>query len=46
VQQRMALPATQLFHELVEKMRRFSVDGKFKDDGCLIGVEISAVKIT
>jgi sigma-B regulation protein RsbU (phosphoserine phosphatase) len=40
VQRRLALPATRLFDELLEQMRRFSVDGKFDDDVCLVGMEV------
>lgn len=41
VQRRFALPATQLFDELLEQMQRFSADGKFEDDVCLVGLEVT-----
>ena len=44
VQRRLTLPATQLFDELLEQMRRFSIDGKFEDDVCLVGMEIAALQ--
>ena len=40
VRRRLALPATRMFDELLEQMRRFSVDGKFDDDVCLVGMEV------
>ena len=43
VQRRLALPATRLFDELLEQMRRFSVDGKFDDDVCLVGMEVATL---
>ncbi|MFO1487625.1 MAG: SpoIIE family protein phosphatase [Verrucomicrobiota bacterium] len=44
VQERLALPAQQLFDEVLEKMRRFSAGGKFEDDVCLVGMEITSAR--
>ncbi len=35
----MALPAGQMFDELVDRIRNFSLDHGFDDDVCLVGVE-------
>ena len=35
----MALPAGQMFDELVDRIRNFSLDQGFDDDVCLVGVE-------
>jgi phosphoserine phosphatase RsbU/P len=39
VQRRVRLPAPQLFDELLAEIRRFSSDGGFADDVCLVGME-------
>jgi sigma-B regulation protein RsbU (phosphoserine phosphatase) len=39
VQQRAQLSASQMFDDLIERMQRFSADGKFSDDVCLVGIE-------
>jgi sigma-B regulation protein RsbU (phosphoserine phosphatase) len=41
VRRRVNLPATEMFDELLEQMRRFSLDGKFADDVCLVGMEMT-----
>jgi serine phosphatase RsbU (regulator of sigma subunit) len=41
VQKRLSLPAWQLFDELLEEVRNYSGDGKFADDVCLVGMEVS-----
>ncbi len=43
VQQRLQLPASQLFDELLKEIQQFSADGKFADDVCLVGMEISKI---
>jgi serine phosphatase RsbU (regulator of sigma subunit) len=43
VQRRLQLPASQLFDELLDEIRRFSGDGAFGDDVCLVGVDISRI---
>jgi sigma-B regulation protein RsbU (phosphoserine phosphatase) len=44
VQQRLHLPAPQLFDELLEEIQHFSADGKFADDVCLVGMELSETR--
>src|SRR5262245_54645422 len=39
VHRRLQLPASELFDEILEEIRQFSVDGKFADDVCLVGME-------
>jgi sigma-B regulation protein RsbU (phosphoserine phosphatase) len=39
VQRRLQLPASDLFDQILEEIRQFSVDGKFADDVCLVGME-------
>jgi phosphoserine phosphatase RsbU/P len=39
VEERAQLPASDLFDQLIERMQRFSADGKFSDDVCLVGIE-------
>ncbi len=39
VQRRAQLPAPQLFDDLLDEIRRFSADGGFADDVCLVGME-------
>jgi len=39
VEERAQLPASELFDQLIERMQRFSADGKFSDDVCLVGIE-------
>jgi phosphoserine phosphatase RsbU/P len=41
VEKRLKLPAPQLFDELLEEIQRFSADGKFADDVCLVGMEVT-----
>jgi sigma-B regulation protein RsbU (phosphoserine phosphatase) len=43
VQQRLQLPAPQLFDELLAQIRRFSAEEKFADDVCLVGMEVSDI---
>lgn len=40
VRRRLALPAAQLFDELLDETRRFSARHEFEDDVCLVGVEV------
>ncbi|HZL43514.1 MAG TPA: SpoIIE family protein phosphatase [Verrucomicrobiae bacterium] len=42
VQERLNLPAPQLFDDLIEVVKRFSADGSFSDDVCLVGMELSS----
>jgi sigma-B regulation protein RsbU (phosphoserine phosphatase) len=44
VQKRAELPASKLFDELIARMQRFSADGKFSDDVCLVGIEAGEIK--
>ena len=44
VKERAQLPASELFDELIERMQRFSADGKFSDDVCLVAIEAAAHK--
>ncbi len=39
VEKRALLPVSDLFDQLIERMHRFSADGKFSDDVCLVGME-------
>jgi serine phosphatase RsbU (regulator of sigma subunit) len=39
VAERAQLPASELFDQLIDRMQRFSADGKFSDDVCLVGIE-------
>jgi len=39
VSERAQLSASELFDQLIERMQRFSADGKFSDDVCLVGIE-------
>jgi phosphoserine phosphatase RsbU/P len=39
VTERAQLPASELFDQLIDRMQRFSADGKFSDDVCLVGIE-------
>jgi sigma-B regulation protein RsbU (phosphoserine phosphatase) len=41
VRRRVSLPASQLFDEILEQIRRFSAEGKFADDVCLVGMEFA-----
>ena len=41
VQRRISLPAPQLFDQLLAEIRRFSSDGAFADDVCLVGMEFT-----
>lgn len=43
VRQRIELPPTQLFDELMEDVQRFAGDREFVDDVCIIGVEAARV---
>jgi sigma-B regulation protein RsbU (phosphoserine phosphatase) len=40
VRRRLDLPVEKLFDELLEQMRKFSMDGKFDDDVCIVGMEV------
>jgi sigma-B regulation protein RsbU (phosphoserine phosphatase) len=42
VEKRAQLPASELFDQLIARMQRFSADGKFSDDVCLVGMEAAA----
>jgi phosphoserine phosphatase RsbU/P len=42
VEKRAQLPASELFDQLIARMHRFSVDGKFSDDVCLVAMEAAA----
>lgn len=44
VEKRAQLPASELFDALIDRMQRFSADGKFSDDVCLVGMEAAQVK--
>jgi sigma-B regulation protein RsbU (phosphoserine phosphatase) len=39
VAERAQLPVSDLFDQLIDRMQRFSADGKFSDDVCLVGIE-------
>ncbi len=39
IRRRVALPASQLFDEILEQIRQFSAEGEFADDVCLVGME-------
>jgi hypothetical protein len=39
VAERTQLTASDLFDQLIDRMQRFSADGKFSDDVCLVGIE-------
>jgi len=39
VAERTQLPASELFDQLIDRMQRFSADGKFSDDVCIVGIE-------
>ena len=39
VEKRAQLSASDLFDQLIERMQRFSTDGKFSDDVCLVAIE-------
>jgi len=41
VRRRIGLPADQIFDEVIEEVRRFSVTEKFDDDICLLGLELN-----
>jgi sigma-B regulation protein RsbU (phosphoserine phosphatase) len=41
VEQRAQLGASDLFDDLIARMQKFSADGKFSDDVCLVGIEVS-----
>jgi len=45
VSQRHALPADQLFDELIQEVHRFSNTTEFEDDVCLVGMEIQRLGI-
>ena len=42
VAERTQLTASDLFDQLIDRMQRFSADGKFSDDVCLVGIEAGA----
>ena len=44
VEQRSQLMVSDLFDELIARMQRFSADGKFSDDVCIVGMEVAEVK--
>ena len=41
VQRRLQQPAASLFDEVLQEIRRFSTEGGFTDDVCLVGVELA-----
>ena len=44
VEKRSQLPASELFDQLIDRMQRFSADGKFSDDVCLVAIEAAEAK--
>ncbi len=40
VQERLALPTSRLFDEILEQARRFSSESSFPDDVCLVGLDL------
>jgi sigma-B regulation protein RsbU (phosphoserine phosphatase) len=44
VQQRIQLPMSQLFDNLIKEIREFSADGRFADDVCLVGMEVARIE--
>jgi serine phosphatase RsbU (regulator of sigma subunit) len=44
VEKRARLSASELFDDLIARMQRFSADGKFSDDVCLVGIEAAETK--
>lgn len=42
LQQRLQLPTSNLFDEVLEEVRRFSGDAAFSDDVCLVGIDVAA----
>jgi sigma-B regulation protein RsbU (phosphoserine phosphatase) len=44
VGKRAPLPTSRLFDNLIDRMQRFSEDGKFSDDVCLVGIEAGEVR--
>jgi phosphoserine phosphatase RsbU/P len=43
VQQRISLPAEQLFNELLQEAQRFSATEEFDDDVCLLGMDVGPI---
>jgi sigma-B regulation protein RsbU (phosphoserine phosphatase) len=43
VQPRMKLPAAQLFDETLAEVRKFSDNGSFSDDVCIVGMEVNSI---
>jgi sigma-B regulation protein RsbU (phosphoserine phosphatase) len=41
VKRHLQLPASELFDEVLEQVRKFSADGNFTDDVCLVGMEFA-----
>jgi len=39
VSERAQLPASELFDQLIDRMQRFSAEGRFSDDVCMVGIE-------
>jgi sigma-B regulation protein RsbU (phosphoserine phosphatase) len=44
VAKRAQLSPSDLFDDLIARMQRFSADGKFSDDVCLVGIEAGEIK--
>ncbi|HXS68168.1 MAG TPA: PAS domain S-box protein [Candidatus Polarisedimenticolia bacterium] len=44
VEKRAQLAASELFDQLIDRMQRFSADGKFSDDVCLVAIEATETK--
>jgi sigma-B regulation protein RsbU (phosphoserine phosphatase) len=43
IQRRIQTPVSVLFDEVIGQIRRYSADGKFGDDVCLVGMEVSRI---
>jgi len=44
VEKRAGLSASEMFDDLISRMQRFSADGKFSDDVCIVGIEAAGEK--
>lgn len=44
VEKRAQLTVSDLFDELIARMQRFSADGKFSDDVCMVGIEVAQAR--
>lgn len=43
IENRIDLPASALFDEIITHVQQFSADGRFNDDVCLVGMEIARI---